>query len=206
MTDPVYPVTQQTAWTLAAQGTTVYFTSTSDLSDPSTYTYAKASSPWQTDFSGNDQYFALTPAIESNNLALKFIGNPASPALSTVGSRVRGLVGVWGISELLAGGDPEFLGEFLGSAVLEVGLVQSTGTAILPDGGASGPMAKFVRSITPKVDRSLFPGFRVVGQEEEAAPVLLVDSMGYHQFIIEMRCRPEVGTAASNLGFMYRFL
>jgi hypothetical protein len=207
-TDPVFPVTQQTDWTLAAEATTVYFTSTATLSDPDAYTYASASSPWQTALSGSDQRFVFTPGVESNNLLLKFIGSPASASLATAGARVRGVFGLWGISELNSSGSPEFLGEFLGSAVIEIGTVEATGTAIMPNGSGTpiGPLVKFARSITPKVDRSLFPGFRVVGQEGEACPTLLVDSMGYAQFVVEMRRQAEGGTAADDLGFMYRFI
>ncbi len=150
----------------------------------------------------------FTPGIESNNLLLKFFGSPTSAAITTAGSRIRGGVGLWGSSELISGVNPEFLGEFLGSAVVEVGTVEAAGSDIMPSGGGTppGPIANFCRAITPKIDRSLFPGFRVVGQEGEACPTLRVDSMGYSQFVIEMRRQAEGGTAADDLGFLYRFI
>lgn len=203
-TDPVYPVTQQTAWTYAEEGGTVYFTSTDPLSDPDTYTYSKTG--WSTTLTGTDQYYVIDPSVESNNLALKFVGTPASATIASAGTRRRGVVGVWGISQVVSGGNTEYLGEFLGSAVVEVGTVAATGSAFLPNGSGSDAVAVFCRSIEPKVDRSLFPGFRVVGQEEEACPILLIDSMGYDTFIVEMRRQDEGGTKADDLSFLYRML
>lgn len=59
------------------------------------------------------------------------------------------------------------------------------------------------------MDTSLFPGMRVVGQQQNAAPVLLIDSMGYEQFIVEMKCLVPGGpisgqSAADGLAFVYR--
>lgn len=203
-TDPVYPVTQQTAWTYAEIAGTVYFTDTGALSDPDTYTYSKPG--WSTSLTGSNELFVVSPAVESNNLALKFVGTPASGSLASAGTKRRGVVGVWGISEVVSGGNTEYLGEFLGSAMIEVGTVAATGSAFLPNGTGGDPAAVFCRSIVPKIDRSLFPGFRVIGQEDEACPILLIDSMGYDQFVIELRCQAEGGTAAANLSFLYRML
>jgi hypothetical protein len=146
----------------------------------------------------------ITPSVESNNLALKFLGSPTSSPLTTPTTRYRGVVGIWGIGAVTNSTDTEYLGEFLGSAMVEVGRQNVSGTAFLPSGGSTGPLAYFCRLIQPKIDRSLFPGFRVVGQEGEASPILILDSMGYNQFIIEMRCLAEGETAADDLGYLYR--
>lgn len=146
---------------------------------------------------------------ESNNVLLKFYGNPASSAIVTLPSTVRtGLVGIWGVSEL-NGGD-EYIGDYLGKVMIEVGSKGVDSSTVLP---AAGDVAYWIRHIGVQDDRALFPGMRVVGEQDEAAPVLVVDTMGYSQLIIEMR-RVAVGptlttadpVAAAYLGFLYRFL
>lgn len=52
---------------------------------------------------------------------------------------------------------------------------------------------------------------RVVGQEEDASPVLVIDSMGYYQFLVELKCRLPEGAvtgdvAADGLAFIYRVI
>lgn len=202
MTDPVYPVTQQTAWTYATQGANVYFDEAGALSNPQEYTYSKLG--WTSSLGSTGQRIVITPSVECNNLALKFVGSPVSDPLTMPTDRYRGLVGIWGVSEVTNGSATEYLGEFLGSAVVEIGIKGASGSAFLPSGSGTPPEAYFCRLIEPKIDRSLFPGFRIVGQEQEACPILILDAMGYTQFVIEMRVSAEGETAASELGFMYR--
>jgi len=202
MATPVSPVTQQRAWAYSASGNEVYFTQAAPLSEPQAYTFA--TSQWLTSLgSGGDERFVITPAVESNNLALKFVGHPMSDPLPDPTNRYRGLVGLWGISEATDGTDTEYVGEFLGTLVVETGIVAATGSAIVPS-GSPAPAAFFCRLIDTKLDRSLFPGFRVVGSEQDASPILLLDSMGYKQFVVEMRLSAEGQLAAQQLGFLWR--
>lgn len=121
-----------------------------------------------------------------------------------------GLVGVWGVSAL--NGATEYVGDYLGKAMIEVGSKEVASSAVLPDSGDTYP-AFWVRHIGVQDDRALFPGMRVVGEEGEASPVLVIDTMGYSRLIIEMR-RVAVGptlttadpVAAAYLSFLYRFL
>ncbi len=202
MATKVNPVTQQIAWTYATEGANVYFDQTGALSDPQTYTYAATN--WLSQLGASPQRIVVTPSVECNNLALKFVGSPAYSVLTAPTNRYRGLVGIWGVSQVSDGSNPEFLGEVLGSAMVEVGIVGASGSSIMPDGNGTPPEAYFCRIIEPKIDRSLFPGFRIVGNEQEACPILLLDAMGYKHFIIEMRLSAEGQTAASELGFLYR--
>lgn len=173
---------------------------------PDTYAHTDTFTDWQTVLTtGQTQRVRLDlTSVESNNLILKFFENPATT--STTGQ--TGLVGIWGVSEL--NGASEYVGDYLGKAMILVGEKEVDSSAVLPHSGSSDP-AFWVREIGVQDDRSLFPGMRIVGQEGEAAPVLVLDTMGYTHLIIEMR-RVAVGTglqtsnAALFLGFLYRFL
>lgn len=88
--------------------------------------------------------------------------------------------------------------------------VAATNSNILPDGDPDA-LAYFCDRIDPRVDASLFPGMRVVGQEQSAAPVLVIDSMGYFQFLVELKCRLPAGAvtgdvAADGLAFIHRVI
>lgn len=137
-------------------------------------------------------------------MLLKFYGNPATT--STVAR--TGLVGLWGVSEL--NGATEYVGDYLGKAKIVLGEKEIDSSAVLPDSGDTNP-GFWAREVGVQDDRSLFPGMRVVGQEGEAAPVLVVDTMGYTYVIVEMR-RAVVTTSlqttnsADFLGFLYRYL
>ncbi|MFG0283384.1 MAG: hypothetical protein ACF8R7_03090 [Phycisphaerales bacterium JB039] len=50
--------------------------------------------------------------------------------------------------------------------------------------------------ITPQVDQSLFPGARKAGEDGDASPILVLDQMGYHAIIIELRNQEPEGAAA----------
>lgn len=82
----------------------------------------------------------------------------------------------------------------------------------------SSPAPYFARQILVQEDHSIFPAFRIVGEEGEASPIIVSDTTGYKYVIVEMRCRlpvgasggpfaiPDVDTEAANrLGFLYRF-
>lgn len=204
MATRVNPVTERTDWTAPFDNTTnPYFTDTNGLSDPKAY--ALATTAWNTSFTGNSQLLVVTPAAESNNLALKFLGKPESVAAeATTGNVYRGQGAIWGISKLVKSSTTEFVAEFLGSFDLTVGTVSASASSILPN-GTQGDEAFFCREIAPRVDASLFPGMRVVGQQGDASPILLIDSMGYHQFLIELKCNDPVGsTPATGLLLIHR--
>lgn len=203
MATAVNPVTQQTAWAYPFT-TAAYFTDTDPLSDPSAYALRVGATSFQPDYTATQQVMAITPAAESNNLLLKFVGTPATGAFIR-----RGVAAIWGVSKLSkAGVDDEYVAEFLGQLDLNIGTVAATGSQILPD-GTPDDLAYFCDRIDPRVDASLFPGMRVVGQEESASPVLVLDSMGYLQFLVELKCRLPEGAvsgdaAADGLAFIYR--
>lgn len=201
MATPVNPVTQITAWTYPFT-TDAYFTDTNPLSDPDTYAFRTGTS-FQPVYTGTQQMMAITPGVESNNLLLKFIGTPP-----TAGTIKEGVGAIWGVSELVSGGTTEHVAEFLGRFDLTVGTVPATGSGILPDGDPDD-LAYFCNRIDPRVDASLFPGMRVVGQEQDASPVLVIDSMGYVQFLVELKCRLPEGSgnvAAEGLALIYRMI
>lgn len=193
MATAVNPVTQKTAWTYPFT-TPAYITTTGSLSAPDAYAFGTGSA-----FQSNNDRMVFQPSVESNSLALKFIGDPDSP--STVS---RGIGAIWGTSKLTESGQSdEVIGEYLGQFDLTVGTAEATSSSILP----TSPQAYFCNRIDPRVDASLFPGMRVVGQQEDAGPVLLIDSMGYDQFIVELRCELPAGSsdvAADGLAFIYR--
>lgn len=205
MATAVNPVTQQTAWTYPCT-TNAYFTDTNALSDPSAYALRVSSTSFQPDYTATQEVMAITPAIESNNLLLKFFGTPPTGAFTR-----RGVAATWGVSKLVKSGqDDEYVSEFLGQIDLAVGTVAATGSNILPD-GTPDALAYFCDRIDARVDASLFPGMRIVGQQGAASPVLVLDSMGYVQFLVELKCRLPEGAvsgdaAADGLAFMYRLI
>lgn len=88
----VNPVTQITAWTYPFT-TAAYFTDTNPLSDPSAYALRVSTTSFQPDYTTTQQMMPITPAVESNNLLLKFIGT-----LPTGATIKRGVAAIWGVS------------------------------------------------------------------------------------------------------------
>ncbi len=224
-------VTKTTNWTVAmgptSGGDKAYFwrlnnpqpANLNELSTPEYYTFNSV--PWLSKLSedGNDdqrqRIVVDLSGDESNQILLKFFGTPQStPALANK-ARV-GMGAVWGVGELANGTDTEYLGEFLGRFELTMGAEAATGSNVVPSD------AIFGRRCTVVADRSMFPGFRAVGEYplsqgsggSEAlvapSPVLAVDALGYTAIIVELRGQFPLGSAksatATKLGFAYRTL
>lgn len=214
MATKVTPVSQQVAWTIQNPAN-AFFTDSSALSGPDAYSHTDdIGNDWPTTLTGTGQRVQIDlsgGSSEANNLLLKFYGNPASAALDTPPTTVEtGVVAIWGISEL--NGATEYMGDYLGQLAIDVGSKLIDVSAVLPDDNDDDP-GYWVRRIEVQNDRSLFPAMRVVGQEGEAAPVLVVDTMGYARIIVEMRLTAAGGggstwspVAADYLGFLYRLL
>jgi hypothetical protein len=168
-------------------------------SAPSFYNHTNNFSLWAPSFSGTGQRarIDLTPTdAEANSLLLKFYGNPGSPSLQTTSGVVRvGQAAVWGVS-LLEGDQQadEYMGDYLGLLQLTIGndTLGDGDSGILPDGNPY-PAAAWVREVLILEDRSLFPAMRIVGQEDEAAAMLVFDSIGYSYVIVELRCEVPAG-------------
>lgn len=219
MATQVTPVSQQIAW-LLQDNTNKYLNDTGDLSAPEAYNHA--ASPWTSDYSGNDQQrvvFDLT--TEANTFLLKFWGRPASTPPDPYPSSTiyAGLGAVWGISklvnQLVSPTTTEYLGEYLGKFELVVGRDQVASGTLLPDTEDPEGAATWISEINILEDRSIFPAFRVIGQQGDAAPVLAFDSMGYSQIIVEMRSTLPAGfsragydtaSAPTDLGCLRRVL
>lgn len=221
MADEVIPVSQQSQWRVGKEVTTKYFTGTDALSDPGAYVQTDDLANWATDLlatSGQRVLVDLT-SLEANNLALKFFGAPAStwPGTGQSLKQYEGQVALWGVSEMTDDASPtpniEYAAEYLGKLVVVVGKtagVVPVSNPILPD----TPAPYFVRQILVQEDHSIFPAFRIVGEEGEAAPILVVDTIGYSRVIVEMRRQtgPDAGLpagvveAATALGFLYRVI
>lgn len=222
MGTPYSSVTPQAAWTLAEAsdgggGTVALFLPVSpsleiaDLSDPSTYAFA--TSPWQSQLKTSTdirQYVVLDAPADGCQIAMfKFFGFPAA----TTSSRGMARGAVWGLSELSEGSGPpttEHVGEYLGRFDLTIGSAVATGSNILPVDGSDE--AAFARRATVQVDRAMFPGLRVAGATSSipsnAGPVLVVDGLGYHQLLVELRCFAPANAEGSNadaVGLVYRF-
>lgn len=222
MGTPYASVTPQTAWSLAeapdgAGGTVALFqpivatSELADVSEPSAYAFA--TSPWQSQLKTTTdirQYIALdTPGDGFQVAMLKFFGFPEA----TPSSRAMGRGAVWGLARLSGTEVPEtmeYVGEYLGRFDLTIGAAVTTGSNILPQDGSDD--AALVRRATVQVDRAMFPGLRVAGATSSipsnAGPVLMVDGLGYHQLLVELRCFLPAGAEGSQpdaLGFMYRF-
>lgn len=222
MSTPYVSVTPQTAWTLAeasdgSSGTVSFFlpvaTSSDfvDISEP--HAYAFATNPWVSQLKVSTdirQYVVIDAPADGCQLAmLKFFGLPEA----TPSSRVMARGAVWGLARLSGTEVPEtmeYIGEYLGRFDLTIGSSVATGSQILPKDGSDD--SAFGRRATVQVDRAMFPGLRVAGATSSipsnAGPVLLVDALGYHQLIVELRCYLPANAEGSQpdaLGFVYRF-
>jgi hypothetical protein len=178
-----------------------FFTDDDPLSDPAAYAHLKTLPV--TSLSGSGQRIVLTPIDECSAIAFKFIGKPASN--SSVPR--MGIGAFWGVSKVVAGTDTEYLAEYLGQFDLTMGEagLDGSGSDIFEAG------TKWVRRFTVRTDRTLFPGERKVGEEGEASPVVVLDEMGYHAIIIELRNLKPDGAAfdvqpTTDLGVLYRIL
>lgn len=211
MATAVTPVSQQIAWSVM-DDTELFLDDTGDLSDPKSYNHTDTASNWQSRFSPNsDQRVRIDLATEANSLLLKFYGHPFSAlSVATPGFVYVGEGAVWGVSELVKQTTTEYVGDYLGRFELIVGNDTVTSSNIL----STDPDTAWVREIAVTEDRSIFPAMRIVGQQGDAAPVLVFDSMGYSQVIIELRCKLPAGFqspgltpgAAGGLGFLWRVL
>jgi len=212
MADEVIPVSQQSQWRVSQSGSDKYFDQSGDVSAPGTYTHTTDSDPWPSALTGSNQRIRIDlQAMQANNLALKFFGAPAS-VYPQSGDQVEGLAAFWGVSQMTDGAQTptiEYAGEYLGKVRLAVGKTAgvTSQTSILP----ATPAPFFVREIAVLEDHSIFPAFRIVGQEDEAAPILVFDTIGYRHVIVEMRRQAPGQTgittvAATDLGFLYRVI
>src|SRR5690606_38049344 len=116
----------------------------------------------------------------SNSLALSFLGKePASGS-----GPFHAIGGLWMARKLENATDTEYRGTFLGEFELILGAQARDGTGgILPDD------VKWVKSINPVKDRALFPGIRIVGQDGNAPPEMIIDGIGGWGVVLELRCR-----------------
>ena len=219
--DEVIPVSQQSQWRVGKETTTKYFTDDDPLSDPGGYVQTDDIGNWATDLivtNGQRVLVDLT-SLEANNLALKFFGAPTStwPGTGQSLKQYEGLAAFWGVSEMTDDATPtpniEYAAEYLGKIVVVIGKtagVVPVSDPILP----ATPAPYFARQILVQEDHSIFPAFRVVGEEGEASPILVFDTIGYSRVIVEMRLQtgPDAGlpsgvvSAATDLGFLYRVI
>lgn len=201
MADLVAPVTRQGSWEMLGVGIDPMFGDTSALSAPSAYAHRKSTNFWTGSSASPGQYIAIEDAgLESNSLSLSFFGKePGS------GSGPFHAIGaLWVASKLVAGLNTEFRGTFLGEFELTLGATLRDGTGgILPDG------VKWVKAINPVKDRALFPGIRIVGQEGDAPPEMILDGIGGWGYLLELRCLlpgGASGSAMESVGAMRRIL
>lgn len=160
-------------------GTTKYATTslTSALSAFSAYTYKDA-----TPHAAGVNRVVLGGDNEDlqigNTLQLSFFGQRISP------DGLHGAARVWGVRRLTrVGGSKCFMGQPLGE--LSIILGSSTG-AVLASGGTSYHMARDLKVVAP--DRTLTPpGMRVVAPDASGGFCsVLMDAMGFWQFVIEL--------------------
>jgi hypothetical protein len=191
MADLVAPVTRQTSWELLElDASNPMFTDTGAFSAPSKYAHRNNSAFWSsvTATPGLQRVAFAGTDLESNSLALSFFGlEPGS------GSGPFHAIGrLWMARKLVKATDTEFRGTFLGEFELLLGGEPRIGTGgILPDD------VKWVKSINPVKDRALFPGIRIVGQDEDAAAEMILDGIGAWGYILELRCSVPNGASGS---------
>lgn len=227
----VFSTTPQRAWTVASgnttSGTSQYFQKLSDatanaLSDPKRYTFRNTQWTSELATSSSDtttQYIAIDlPVDQGNVVALKFFGRPAASYSPIITPR-RGIGAIWGISEVVSGGNTEYLGEYLGQFSISIGNTEATNSDVFTE--TTKPF--FARRGMVTVDRAAFPGLREVGDFQltrdpdspteadpvSPSPLLLVDGLGYHQMVVELRGMLPIGAEkqeALELGFAYRMV
>lgn len=188
----VAPVTRQNSWQLLPVGIPdPLFGDTSALSAPGAYAHRKSSTFWGTVQASPGQVVAFSgEGLESNSLALSFLGRDGvdSAPYHAIGA-------LWMARKLMNATDTEYRGTFLGEFELILGAQQRDGTGgILPND------VKWVKSINPVKDRALFPGIRIVGQEEDAAAEMILDGMGAWGYILELRCTVPMSASGSAMG------
>ncbi|MFG0283963.1 MAG: hypothetical protein ACF8R7_06030 [Phycisphaerales bacterium JB039] len=186
---PTTLISAQNAWQpWFSEGNNQFFTSDEDLSDPEAYLHA--TSPWTSDLAPatDDQRLVVSGTdFAANNLELSFIGKVPQ----TGDAPYHAIGALWGFSKLVEP-DGDYFARYLAQFELVLGTAdRASGSSILPSG------AKFVRAITPTVDRSLFPGIRITGQEGQAAAVMTLDAIGFFGFILELRAKKPAGADGS---------
>jgi hypothetical protein len=189
MADPVAPITPQHPWR-PFNATSDPFDTISALSDPKAYAMG---GPWS---SVAGSRAVLSGVAEHNSLSLKFYGKPPAS-----GDPITAQAALWGIARYTEDDTNfQYLADVLGKFELTLGTAD-VGTA-LPSG------MKFIKSINPVEDDSLFPGIRLVGQRGDAPASIVLDGTGYWGYLLEMT-NVKVGTpgvATEELGAVYRLM
>lgn len=163
-------------------------------SDPEDY--SDKSTAWQTQFGGagsNTAVLVVTPSVEFNVISWKFYGTDAADEVC--------IARFWAFSDVQNNGG--VIGDYMGDVVVTLGSKQiHAGATVLPEG------KRWAKLLRPTIDKTLFPGVRVIGEGGNAPATMLFDGMGLKSFIVEIAMidPKSEGKQAASAGVLWRVI
>lgn len=192
MATKVAVVTEKNVWNLGNDKAKLFVRQTQ--SDPEEY--SDKSSAWQTLLGGagtNTAVLVVTPTVEFNVISWKFYGTDAADEVC--------IARFWAFTDVLNGG---VAGDYMGDVVITLGAKAiHSGASVLPEGKL------WAKRLQPTIDKTLFPGVRLVGEGGNAPVTMLFDGMGLKSFIVEIAMIKPTGSeadVAASAGVLWRVI
>lgn len=189
MATKVAVVTEKNVWNLGNDKDKLFKDST--LSDPEDF--SDAGSAWTTQIAGavgnqRTTRLVVSPAAEFNVISWKFYGTDAADEVCTAR--------FWAFTDVNNNG---VVGDYLGDVVITLGAKAiHSGATVLPEGKL------WAKRLQPTIDKTLFPGVRVIGEGGNAPATMIFDGMGLKSFIVEIAMTHPEGQTAASAGVLWR--
>jgi hypothetical protein len=130
--------------------------------------------------------------VEFNVIAWKFFGLDAEDEVCTAR--------FWAFTDVLGNGG--VMGDYMGDVVITLGSKAiHSGASVLPGDKL------WAKRLQPTIDKTLFPGVRVIGEGGNAPATMIFDGMGLKSFIVEIAMivpQSSGATAADSAGLLWR--
>jgi len=156
--------------------------------------YSDAASAWTTLTLGDTLRLVVTPGVDFNVITWKFYGLGGVDKVCTAR--------FWGLADVESSGG--VMGDYLGDVVVTLGSKQIHGGATVLPGGRY-----WAKRLQPTIDKTLFPGVRVIGEGGNAPATMLFDGMGLKSFIVEIAKIVPAGSSAdpvTSAGVLWRVI
>lgn len=190
MATKVAVVTEKNLWHLGNDRAKLF--KLNGLHDPEEYADASAAWTTETDDLADPQRtvrLVVTPAEEFNVISWKFYGTDTADQVCTAR--------FWAFADVDNNGG--VMGDYMGDVVITLGSKEiHSGATVLPGGKL------WAKRLQPTIDKTLFPGVRVIGEGGNAPATMIFDGMGLKSFIVEIALIGSGGDPAEDAGVLWR--
>ena len=189
MATKVAVVTEKNIWRLGNDADKLF--KETSLNDPEEY--SDASSAWTTQTAGGvprTVRLVVTPTVEFNVISWKFYGTDAADEVC--------IARFWAFADVENSGG--VVGDYMGDVVVTLGSKAiHSGATVLPEDKL------WAKRLQPTIDKTLFPGVRIVGEGGNAPATMIFDGMGLKSFIVEIAMiTPGSENPAASAGVLWR--